>query len=298
MYSEKIIVAESTKKRQSSIKRNKIIMDIFVYAILIIGAITMVYPFIWMLSASFSSKIDVLSVVLLPKSFHPENYVQIMNALGGSFGPGYIRAILNTLLYSTLPVIVSTLVSTLAAFAFAKIDFIGKNKIFIILMVAIMIPFPSIMMEQFYLYSVFNWMGTPLPMIIPKLFGNIMVIFFIRQFLLGHPASIIESAKIDGASYPRIFIKMVLPLAIPAIVAQGLLGFMGSWNDYLGPLIFVRAKEWFPITVSLAKYNAGLHAQTQVVMAGSVVALIPILVLFGLFQRTIIESVMLSGSKE
>lgn len=286
-------------KKTSSMRRNKIIGDTLVYIVLIAGAITMIYPFIWMLSASLAqSSVEALSISFFPKSWKFSNYVTIFDALGGSIGPGYLRALINTLLYSIVPVVIGVLVSALAAFAFAKIDFVGKNVMFMILLAAIMIPFPAIMMEQYYLYSVLKWLKGPLAMLIPGCFGAIMTIFFIRQFLLGLPSSIIESAKIDGANYPRIFIMMILPLAAPAIVAQGLLSFMGSWNNYLAPLLFVQAKEWYPIMIALAKYNSGIHAKTEVVMAGSVLALVPILVLFGIFQKTIIESVMLTGSKE
>jgi multiple sugar transport system permease protein len=288
-----------SKSKASSMKRNKTIADIVTYALLILGAFTMLYPFWWMLAASFSDRQHVLQIKFLPLVWDFTNYGKALDALGGTVGPGYMRAIINTLLYATVPVVVGTFVSALAAFAFAKINFVGKNVVFLILLAAIMIPFPSIMMQQFYLYSrILKWNTGPLVMIVPRLFGNIMIVFFIRQFLLGLPTAIIESAKIDGASYPRIFFVMILPLAAPAIVAQGVLAFMGSWNDYLAPRIFISAKEWFPVSVSLAEFGGGLQSPQQVVMAGAVMALVPVLILFGIFQKRIIESVMLSGSKE
>lgn len=285
-------------KKLSSMKKHKKIINVFVYIILILGSLIMIYPFFWMLSASFSTKEYVLQTVFLPIKWEFGNYKRIISALGAPYGPGYLRSLLNTVLYSTLPIVVCTLVSALAAFAFAKIKFWGRDAVFLILLGAIMIPFPSIMMQQSYVYSRLNWLNGPWAMIIPKLFGNIMMAFFIRQYLFGLPDSLVESAKIDGANYLKIFVSIILPLAMPAIIAQGLLNFMGTWNDYLGPLLFTQIRDWYPLTVSLAKYNAGIHAESQVVMAGSTLALIPILIVFGLFQRIIIESVMLSGSKE
>jgi multiple sugar transport system permease protein len=289
---------EAKKQRRSSIKGKRLFFDVVSYTVLILGSFLMIYPFVWMLSASFTTKQYVLQTVFLPIEWDFTNYSKIITALGSPYGPGYWRSLLNTILYSTIPVIICSLVSAMAAFAFAKIKFKGRDVMFLILLSALMIPFPAIMMQQTYLYSRLNWLTGPWAMAIPRLFGNMMIIFFVRQYLYGLPDSLIESAKIDGASYFKIFAAIILPLAMPAIVAQGLLNFMGTWNDYLGPLLFTQMRDWYPLTVSLAKYNAGIHAESQVVMAGSVLALLPILIVFGLFQKLIIESVMLSGVKE
>ncbi len=278
-------------------RTNKIITDIIVYVVLILGAVTMIYPFWWMLVASFNDRYTVTQVTFWVKEFAGgENYSFIFNKLL----PGYGRSLINTLIYSTIPVLVGVVVSCAAAFAFAKMDFKGKNVVFMALLSAIMVPFPAIMFSQYVLFSGLNWLDGPITQILPKIFGGIMCIFFIRQFLSGLPTAIIESAKIDGATYPRIFIKMVLPLAMPAMVAQGLLGFMGSWNDYLGPMLMLQNIDWLPIAVSLANYSTanGIQANQGALMAGSVIAVAPVLILFGIFQKTIIASVMLSGSKE
>lgn len=286
------------KIKKSSIKTKRTVANIISYIVLIVGSIVMIYPFVWMLSASFSTKQYVLQTVLLPIEWDFTNYTKIISALGSPYGPGYWRALINTVLFSTIPVIICSFVSAMAAFAFAKIKFRGRNVMFLILLGALMIPFPAIMMQQTYLYSRLDWLSGPWAMVIPRFFGNMMIIFFIRQYLLGLPDSLIESARIDGANYFKVFMSIIMPLAIPAVIAQGLLNFMGTWNDYLGPLLFVQMRDWYPLTVSLAKYNAGIHAEHQVVMAGSVLALVPILIIFGSFQKMIIESVMLSGVKE
>lgn len=290
-------VVAKKRAKNSSMRRNRIIVDSIVYVVLIIGSIAMVYPLLWMISASFNTQASVYSVAFLPKDWDFGNYGKVFKLLEE---PTYWRALFNTALYSTVPVAFGTIVSAGAAFAFAKIDFHGKNVMFIVLLSAIMIPFPAIMIPQFAVYNLLGWLNGPLTQIVPKLFGGIMCIFFIRQFLYGLPTSIVESAKIDGASYPRIFFNMILPLAMPAIVAQFLLGFMGAWNDYLGPYLFVNKESWYPITVALAVFNNAnsLQAEVPVVMAGSVLAVVPVLVLFGCFQKIIIESVMLTGSKE
>ncbi|HEY8389728.1 MAG TPA: carbohydrate ABC transporter permease [Clostridia bacterium] len=298
MVEQNIIDSYDKKIKKSSIKAKRKISNAIAYIVLILGSFLMIYPFVWMLSASFSTKQYVLQTVFLPIEWDFTNYSKIISALGSPYGPGYWRSLLNTVLYSTLPVVICSIVSAMAAFAFAKIKFKGRDVMFMVLLAALMIPFPAIMMQQTYLYSKLDWLTGPWAMIVPKFFGNMMIIFFIRQYLLGMPDSLIESARIDGANYFKVFISIVMPLAMPAVIAQGLLNFMGTWNDYLGPLLFVQLRDWYPLTVSLAKYNAGIHAQHQIVMAGSVLALVPILIIFGLFQKMIIESVMLAGVKE
>lgn len=298
MVEQNIIDSYDKKIKKSSIKTKRKISNAIAYIVLILGSFLMIYPFVWMLSASFSTKQYVLQTVFLPIEWDFTNYSKIISALGSPYGPGYWRSLLNTVLYSTLPVVICSIVSAMAAFAFAKIKFKGRDVMFMVLLSALMIPFPAIMMQQTYLYSKLDWLTGPWAMIVPKFFGNMMIIFFIRQYLLGMPDSLIESARIDGANYFKVFISIVMPLAMPAVIAQGLLNFMGTWNDYLGPLLFVQLRDWYPLTVSLAKYNAGIHAQHQIVMAGSVLALVPILIIFGLFQKMIIESVMLAGVKE
>lgn len=298
MVEQNIIDSYDKKIKKSSIKAKRKISNAIAYIVLILGSFLMIYPFVWMLSASFSTKQYVLQTVFLPIEWDFTNYSKIISALGSPYGPGYWRSLLNTVLYSTLPVVICSIVSAMAAFAFAKIKFKGRDVMFMVLLSALMIPFPAIMMQQTYLYSKLDWLTGPWAMIVPKFFGNMMIIFFIRQYLLGMPDSLIESARIDGANYFKVFISIVMPLAMPAVIAQELLNFMGTWNDYLGPLLFVQLRDWYPLTVSLAKYNAGIHAQHQIVMAGSVLALVPILIIFGLFQKMIIESVMLAGVKE
>ena len=229
-----------------------------------------------------------------------------MNGTGSNgFAAGftYWRAVLNNLIYSVVPVVVGVITSASAAFAFAKINWIGRNAVFMFLLAAIMVPGPSIMTTQYAMYNSFDWLNDKnawMTLTIPGMFGAIMTAFFIRQFLFGLPTSIIEAAKIDGAGYFRIFCSFILPLAMPAIVAQGLLSFMGCWNNYMGSLIFMPAlSPWINLPHAMTimnqqygNYNAGP------VMAAAVMCVLPVIILFAIFQKMIIGSLMLTGSKE
>lgn len=275
-------------------KRGIRIRNFFVFIFLALGAVVMLYPFIWMIFTSLKPKMHVYLGGLVPKVWDFSSYTQIWNEIP------LVRGFLNTILYSVPPVIVGSLVSVAAAFAFAKIPFRGRNVLFLILLGSIMIPFPSIMIPQFVLFSQMKLLMTPWPLLLPKIGGNVMMIFFIRQYLGNVPDSVIEAAKIDGASYWMIFHRIILRLVGPALAAHGILWFIGCWNDYLAPTIFIRNAEWQPVTVMVAKFNEQYAINTHVprIMAGSVILLVPVLIIYGIFQRWIIESVMFSSVKE
>jgi len=274
--------------------RRKKIIDVLVFIFLALGSVIMLYPFIWMIFTSFKPKMHIYLAGLLPRTWDFSSYIQIWDEIP------LVRGFLNTILYSVPPVIVGSLVSAGAAFAFAKINFRGKNAVFLILLSGIMVPFPSIMIPQFVLFSQFKMLQTPWPMILPKLTGNVLMIFFLRQYLSYVPDSVIEAAKIDGCNYFEMFHRIVLPLITPALTAHGVLWFIGSWNDYLAPTIFIKNESWQPVTVMVAKFNEQYAINTHVprMMAGSVMLLVPVLIIYGIFQRWIIESVMFTSVKE
>lgn len=291
----------------SNKKRKKTFFDVIVYIILVAGAFLMLYPFWWMLVGSVNnSTVNMLQTVWWPQSVSEggifNNYVSVIRRFEGLEGANYWRIVINTILYSVVPVVVGVLVSAAAAFAFAKLDFKGKNIVFFYCMLAIMIPYPALIIVQYCLYSSINWTTNGLAMLIPGCFGSVMTAFFIRQYLYGLPTSIIEAAKIDGAGYWRIFWRFIVPLGMPAIMAQGILSFMGAWNNYLSPKMFIDTQEWYHMTQALDWLEDAIGSDPTYngseVIAASVLALVPVLILFGIFQKTIIGSIMLTGSKE
>ena len=275
-------------------KKHKQMADILVFVFLAIGSVVMLYPFIWMIFTSFKPKMHIYLAGLLPKTWDFSSYIQIWDEIP------LVRGFLNTILYSVPPVIIGSMVSAGAEFAFAKIKFKGRNIVFLILLSAIMIPFPSIMIPQFVLFSDMRLLQSPWPLILPKLTGNVFMIFFLRQYLSYLPDSVIDAAKIDGCNYFEMFHRTVLHLIGPALAAHGVLWFIGSWNDYLAPTIFIKNEIWQPVTVMVAKFNEqyAINSHVPRIMAGSVMLLVPVLIIYGIFQKWIIESVMFSSVKE
>lgn len=263
--------------------------------VLSIGAVVMIAPLLWTLSSSLKTREGVFQLPpqWIPDPFVWDTYVRIWTA-----GP-LLSGIQNSLIVASTVTIVGSVASSLAAFAFAKMRLPHKNAVFLALLAGLMIPFPTLMIPQFMMFSRMGWVDTLLPLIIPGLFGNIIMIFFLRQYLSNIPDSMIEAAKIDGAGYLQIFWKMIVPLIRPAIAAQFILWFMAVWNDYLAPIIYLNSPEKQTLQLVIASFNARYAIQTDypLIMAASFVALVPVLVIFLVFQRQIIESIALTGSK-
>ncbi len=313
----------STKTHNASKKRAKLVADIFTYILLLFGSFLMVYPFWWMLAGSFAftNNIQIGNAVLQNMVWWPttstlnsgDSTVNFFYNYKVLFTEGFVhsdkapfaenftywRSLLNNLIYSVVPVVVGVITSASAAFSFAKINWIGRNKVFFFLLAAIMVPGPAIMTTQYAMYSDLNMLNNWSVLVVPGLFGSIMTAFFIRQFLFGLPTSIIEAAKIDGAGYFRIFCSFILPLAMPAIMAQALLSFMGCWNNYMGSYIFISSNsEWINMPHAMTVMSNAYKDNQAPVIAASVMCVLPVIILFACFQKLIIGSLMLTGSKE
>ena len=271
------------------------LMNVIVTIVLAVGGIIMIAPLAWTFSTSLKTKDAALTDPLqwIPSPIEWQNYLRVWDA-----GP-LAAGILNSVIVSVSVTVVGTVVSALAAFAFAKMRLPFKNGIFLALLAAIMIPFPTIMIPQFTMFSNLGLVDTLWPLILPGLFGNIVMIFFLRQFLDTVPDSIIEAAKLDGAGYLRIFTTLIFPAIRPAIAAQFILWFMAVWNDYLAPVIYLNTPEHQTLQVVIATFNSTYATQRDypLIMTASFIALIPVLIVFVVFQRQIIESVALTGAK-
>ena len=269
--------------------------NILTTLILSLGAIVMIAPLAWTFSTSLKTKDGVFELPpqWIPDPFVWENYARIWTA-----GP-LLSGIQNSLIVACSVTIVGSLASALAAFAFAKMRMPFKNVLFLGLLSGLMIPFPTLMIPQFTIFASIGWVDTLLPLIVPGLFGNIIMIFFLRQFLNSIPDSIVEAARIDGASHLQIFWTLILPAIRPALAAQFILWFMAMWNDYLAPIIYLNSPGTQTLQLVIANFNAQYAIQTDypLIMAASFVALLPVLIVFVVFQRQIIESIALSGSK-
>ena len=269
--------------------------NILIFILLFLFAITMVFPLIYMVATSFMTKNQILSgtLTIIPDPVLIGKYSEVLKK--GQF----ISGIFNTVKVEIPVLIIGGFTSSLAAFAFAKMEFRGKNALFLALLATIMIPFAVVMIPQYVLFTKLRWTNSLAPLIIPGCFGNVGMIFFLRQNLYSIPSDLMDAAKIDGCNYFKIYYKIFLPLMKGALGTQLMLWFMGIWNDYLAPTIFLRSEKNWTLQVVIRSFNHyyAIQSDYALIMAASVIAMLPTLVLFFLFQRVIIESIAISGIK-
>ena len=274
----------------------KRLTNLWVAFILCIGSIVMLAPFVWTVSTSLKDQRNVFEI---PPKWIPDpatfkNYVTAWE------DSPLLSGAINSMIIVVFVLVIGLFVSAMAAYAFAKIEFPYKDTIFLSLLGTMMIPFSVVMIPQFIGFSRINWTDTLLPLIVPGLFGNIVVIFFLRQYLAGGlPNELVEAAKLDGSSFNRTFRTIALPVAKPAIAAQAALSFMGIWNDFLGPLIYLSSPQKQTIQVLIASMQSQYMGSSNypVILAASIISMVPVILVFFFCQRYFIESMAISGLK-
>jgi multiple sugar transport system permease protein len=253
----------------------------------------MAVPFLWMLSTSLKEQGTVFEMPprWIPEHFEWSNYKVVLTEAD------FLRGFMNSLIIVFPPLLLGLFTSSLAAFAFARMKFPGRNLLFILLLATMMIPGVVTMIPSFILYKSIGWVDSWLPLMVPGSFGAAAAVFFMRQFFMTIPSDLEDAAKMDGLGSFRIFIQIMLPLCKPALITQGLLGFLGGYNDFLAPLIYINSPEKYTLQLVLASFQGFYNAQWTYIMAGSVLALIPTVLLFFFAQRYFVEGISMTGMK-
>lgn len=286
---------------KKSVTLGGVLSKILLYAVLICVVALVVLPFYFMLESSFKTFGEAMGTFTWwPKTFTFEAYGYIFGKNG--FHINLLRSLLTTLIITVPSMAVGLFVSTMAAYTFAKRDFDGKNVLFWILLFTMMLPGTIIMMPQYLIYAELNLVGTFIPLMLPGMFGSATCVFFMRQFISGLPSSLIDAAKIDGLNHFKIFLHIIIPLSTPALISQTVLWFLAGYNDYMGPLIYLKSVpvEWKPVQVALAYISSTAGGTTEnipAIMAGSVVSILPPLILYAVFQKFFISGIAVSGLK-
>lgn len=274
-------------------KGSSLIANTIVYVLLIIGGAIMALPFLWMLSTSLKPDGEVFTYPpqWIPSTFAWDNYKTI-------FTDGHIvRGFFNTMFVVVPTLIIGLFVCALTAYAYAKLRFPGRDKLFMILVGTLVIPGAVMMIPAFIMFKSFGWTDSWKPLVIPGMFGAPMTIFFLRQFIKQLPDELDDAAKIDGMNPFGIFVRIILPLAKPALITQGILSFNAGYNDYLGPLIYLNTPEKYTLQLELASFSSYYVTEWTLLMAAAVVALVPTLILFAFAQRFLIEGIAMTGIK-
>lgn len=266
------------------------------YALLGAVALIFVLPLAWMICVSLKPDAEVLQFPprFLPQSPELSAYPKVMRSAAFDFLL-YAR---NTLIIAGLSLVGMVLSSAIAAYGFARISFRGRGVMFAICLATMMIPFPVIMVPTYMIFKHLGWIGTFLPLWVPAWFGSAFNIFLLRQFFMGIPKELEESAMIDGCSRWACFWRIILPLSKPAIAVVALFHFLTVWNDLIGPLIYLSHQDQFTLALGLQSLQskAGDTPWNQLMAAATLIVL-PVLVLFMLAQRTFIRGIATTGLK-
>ena len=290
----RVSASGNARVRVASSRRNKRLGRAVVWFLLCAGALLMTLPFLWMVSTSLkeTSQIWVFPPQWIPNPVVWQNYVEALTIL--PFG----RYALNTLMITVATTLGVVLTSSLCAYGFARLQFPGRDLIFMIVLTAIMIPYAVLLIPQYIMFRYLGWIDTYLPLWVPVWFGGgAFNIFLLRQFFRTIPAELSDAARIDGASELGIYWRIIMPLAGPALTAVAIFTVLNTWNDFLGPLVYISSQDKFTLALGLAQFRGLYATQWQYLMAASTVVVVPTLVLFFMAQRYFIQGVVLTGLK-
>ncbi|PJJ65048.1 carbohydrate ABC transporter permease [Compostimonas suwonensis] len=259
---------------------------------LILGATTVVVPFLWMFTTSLQTRAETYTnTSVLPTSWHWENYVTAWQA--APFGQYY----LNSAIMAAGIVAGHLVLDALAAYAFARLHFPFRNAIFVVLLAALLIPTFVTVIPAYALVADFGWIDSYAGLIVPRL-ADVFGIVLLRQYFSSIPLELEEAARIDGCSRIGIFVRIVVPLARPAFATLAIFSFLFAWNDFLWPLLVTNSDEMRTIQIGLTAFQGRYNTSWNYLMAGTLMATIPSLVVFLVFQRALIRGIATSGLKD
>jgi multiple sugar transport system permease protein len=290
------------KHRAGLYQTRRAIGRLLVHVALVVICGAAAIPFLWMVSTSLKTADAAMAnpPQWIPHPFQWHNYADVLNTGTTQF----LQWTRNTLIIAILGVCGTTLSSAVIAYGFSKIEFRGRGVLFGIMLSTMMIPFPVVMVSLFAIFrwlddhTGMQWIGSYKPLWVPAWFGSAFNIFLLRQFFVGIPNELSEAARIDGCSEFGIFARIIIPLSRPALTVVSLFAFMGLWNDFLGPLIFLQRPEQFTLALGLQNFQSQ-HGGTpwHLLMAASTMVILPVLLLFFLAQKTFIEGIATTGLK-
>ena len=278
-----------TANKESSYRRNA---KLLVHIILIMGSFIMIFPFVWMILTSFKTQGEAIMIppILLPSSWEPVSYIEVLRTLP------FDKLYYNTIVLMLARIVCATVTSSMAGFAFAKLEFPFKKLFFFIVLTQLMLPSQVFIIPQYSMLSAMNQLNTIFALIFPGLvsaFGT----FFLRQFYLGLPKDLSEAAKLDGCNVFQTFFLILMPLTKTAMMALAVFTALFAYSDMMWPLIVNMNIEKMTLSAGISSLQGQHSTNYPVMMAGSALAMIPMLVLYLIFQRQFIEGIALTGTK-
>jgi multiple sugar transport system permease protein len=265
---------------------------ISVHLLLIVGAVTMIIPFLWMISTSLKTFTESMQVppTIFPADLQFANYLQVFKSVD------FLNYYWNTIIMTLGRTIGQLFFCSLTAYAFARMNFKGKNVLFVLILSVLMVPSQIVMIPSFVVMREFGWIDTFYALITPGIFSAFGV-FLLRQFFMSIPRELDEAAKLDGCSFFGIYWRIILPLSRPALVALAIFAIISTWNDFLWPLIVTNSDGMRVLSIGIASFQGQYTTQYPLLMSGALMATAPMIIVFIFLQKYFIEGIALTGSK-
>jgi len=263
-----------------------------IHFILIMGSIVMLFPFVWMILTSLKTYAESIQVppVMIPEDFQWKNYQEVFTLLP------FFKFMMNTFIVTVLRTAGQLFLCSLAAYAFARIVFPGRNLLFVLALSVLMVPGQVFLLPQYMIMVKLGWLNTLQAVVVPGLFSAFGT-FLLRQFFMGLPKELEEAARLDGCNHFQIYWRIMLPLAKPGLIALGIFTILWSWNELMWPMIVNSSPEAMTLAVGLSSLQGQYGTNYPILMAGSFLAVLPMLILFIILQKQFIEGIAITGGK-
>jgi len=272
---------------------SKIIGRVLTYSLLSVGAIVMLFPFAWMASLSFGTMEDLYAIPVrwIPETIHWENYPNVTIVIP------FFRYLRNTLVITGASVLGQIISCTMAAYSFARLRWEGRDIVFLLMLGTMMMPRHVTLIPMYVIWRQLGALDTYAPLIVPSYFGTAYLTFLARQYFTTIPFELEDAARVDGCGFFSTYFKVMLPLSVPLMITIGLFGFVGQWNNFFGPLIYLSTPEKYTLQLGMLSFQGQYYSQIPLTMAAATMIVLPILIIFLFGQQYFIRSVVLSGLK-
>lgn len=273
-------------------KKKQSIKHLIIHVVLILGAIVMITPFLWMILTALKTYPETIHVppTIFPKQWQFQNFIKVFQQID------LLTYYRNTIIMVVGRTVGQLIFCSLTAYAFARMRFKGRNVLFVLVLSLLMVPSQIVLIPSFVIMKEFGWIDTFYALITPGIFSAFGV-FLLRQFFMAIPKELDESAKMDGCSYFGIYWRIILPLSKPAMIALAIFAIISTWNDFLWPLIVTNSDKMRVLSIGLASFQGQYVTDYPMLMTGGVLATIPMIIVFIFLQKYFIEGISLTGTK-
>jgi ABC-type glycerol-3-phosphate transport system permease component len=274
--------------------QRRFIAHFFIHVVLLMGVVTMMIPLAWTLSTSLKSpgEVFIFPPTWIPNEIRWGNYAEAVTEIP------FFRYLWNTVYITSLSIVGKVVSIMLVAFAFARLKWWGRNTMFLLMLTTMMLPPHVTLIPQFILFKEINWLDTFWPLIVPAFFGGPWLTFLVRQYLMTLPRDLDDAARIDGCSDWGVFTRIILPLAKPAVIIVVIFVFNNTWNEFLLPLIYLQSTERYTLALGLRLFQGEAATSWHLLMAASLLSMLPVLVLFFSAQKYFMQGIVFTGVKQ